>query len=477
MAAETEVVLAPAHVHRSPPTPMTPGSIAIANLAANSQPCGMTADGQQILQLRNGAKVVITGYRADGAPIYAYADDPSRIIVGVDASGTPIFAACPINGKDASGCPIYGDAPSSGTATKSACSSERATPEQISSDMHASGDSGQIVIGMDASGNPIYGEPGVQLSAIHADATGQLNAAGQDVFVLADGTRVVVVGKTASGDPVYALADDPLCLVTGIDANGAPLIVNRSTIAGGRSHAGNSSTRASIRQELSGMTSESRLSAPTGVPGTPGSCTATLEPGTVPPPQVVVSEDGTKRYVFSTVPGAEPLEVAHQAVIATRDDGTPIFAAGTVLGFTADGAAIVADGRGGTYKDCTIGKTRVNATAMSAVLKEREGRIRDARLAGVLPRAALFAATMVCLRVSERVPTFLSRAITTSLKTLHLHVCLNGWTSWCCAAVGEVETLVHLGQGIVHMMRNWNCSIASWFLLAVVGRKLSARPL
>ena len=394
----------------------------IANLLARSRPCGTTADGQQILQLHNGARVVVAGYTADGAPIYTDADDPSKVIVGVDASGAPIFSNRHVIGTDASGVPIYGDASDIGLPAQSAYSSAQTisgVPDRTSFDINTSRNSRRSVIGTDASGNPIYVEHGVTLSAVQVAATGQQSAAGQDMFVLADGTHVVVVGRTASGEPIYALADDPRQVIAGLDASGAPVFANRSTsaelslkaslsapfsVASARSHDGNSINKeASFRHQLSVNTSQ--ISVPTAS-GTTESCTTALGPGTLPPPQVVVSGDGTKRYVFSTGPGADPLEVGHQAVIATMDDGTPIFAAGTVLGFTADGAAVVADGRGGTYEDHRLGNARVNTAAVTAVLKDREDRIRDARLAGVVPQATLFTAAMVRVISPDTVTRF-----------------------------------------------------------------------
>lgn len=427
MPAATECAVSAAEVNRYPAEPTTPGPNSIQNLAASGHPCGTTADGHQILQLRNGARVVVAGYRADGSPIYTDADDPSKVIVGVDTSGALIFGNRPITGTDASGAPIYGDTAGTGVPTQSTRSSAQATPgvlDKAPLDISTGGGAGRVVMGMDAAGTPIYGEPGATLCKAQATATGQKNAAGQETFALADGTEVVVVGRTASGSPIYALADDPRQVIAGIDASGTLVFANQSTstdpssktnlstpfsVAGARSHGGNSYNAASIGQELSVNVSQTSVHAALGAT----ECyVGPLEPGTVPPPQVVVREDGTKRYVFPTLPGAEPLEVGHQAVIATTDDGTPIFAAGTVLGFTADGAAVVANGRGGTYEDNTLGNTRVNAAAVSAVLNEREARVRDARLAGVVPQAALFAAAMVRAIRSRHHATFPIQAVT-----------------------------------------------------------------
>lgn len=356
-------------------TPTTPISSAIARIAALAQPCGMTDDGKQILQLGNGVRVMIVGYNADGSPIYADASDPTRVITGVDASGQPMFSLSPVAGPG-----DWNASPQSPAHTGIVSEMSRTSFPMP---------------GLDPSRASLPSEPG---SSIRARPTGQRNAAGQEVFVLGDGTRVVITGKTANGEPIYALADDPLQIISGLDTSGAPMFVSKcpsSTRCVGRE------ASAIPSSPLSGVRSHSREGSLKGSRGdTPvsgldgsGICTAPIQAGTVPAPQVVVAEDGTKRYIFSSEPGVEPLEVGPEAVIATRNDGSPIFAANTVMGFTADGAAIVADGRGGTFEDSALGNVRVNTSSTRAVMKQREARIRSARQMGVLPQASLFTAT------------------------------------------------------------------------------------
>lgn len=119
--------------------------------------------------------------------------------------------------------------------------------------------------------------------------------------------------------------------------------------------------------------------------------------GTMPDVTETVREDGTVVYTAGHAPDGSSVEISADAVVGRLADGTPVFAEGTVVGFTEDGVAIVADGFGGTREDRHAGGTRIDAAAIAVVMGVLAARVQAARAAGLLPSATAFLVPVVRL--------------------------------------------------------------------------------
>lgn len=117
--------------------------------------------------------------------------------------------------------------------------------------------------------------------------------------------------------------------------------------------------------------------------------------GAMPDVVEVVREDGTVVYTAGRALDGTAIEIAADAIVGRLADGTPVFAEGTVVGFTEDGVAIVADGFGGTREDRHTGGACVDAAAMAVVMGVLAARVQAARDAGLLPSAAEFMVPVV----------------------------------------------------------------------------------
>lgn len=160
----------------------SPGGVMPRPAAVASTPCGVTADGREVHRLDDGTEVVVAGRNADGSPIFVMKDHPGQLVIGVDADGRPVLAPLP---------------------------------------------AGQVIVGVDASGRPVLA---AQPPPVAAAPTGQRTGRGEDIFLLADGTQVIVAGHREDGTPIYARADDPEMVVTGVDASGAPVCIAREVV-------------------------------------------------------------------------------------------------------------------------------------------------------------------------------------------------------------------------------------------------------
>lgn len=130
---------------------------------------------------------------------------------------------------------------------------------------------------------------------------------------------------------------------------------------------------------------------------------APLLAGAMPDVLEVVREDGAVVYAAGRAPDGTAIEITAQAIVGRLADGTPVFAEGTVVGFTEDGVAIVADGFGGTREDRHAGGVRVDASAIATVMSVQAARVQAARDAGLLPSAAEFVVPGVRARARSRV--------------------------------------------------------------------------
>lgn len=136
-----------------------------------------------------------------------------------------------------------------------------------------------------------------------------------------------------------------------------------------------------------------------------------LVAGAMPEVAEVVHEDGTVVYAVGTAPDGTAIEVPAEAVVGRLADGTPVFAEGTVVGFTEDGIAIVADGFGGTREDRHAGGPRVDAAAVASVMGAGAARVQAARDAGYLPSPAEFVTPVVrAPSLCAAVPASVARA-------------------------------------------------------------------
>lgn len=160
----------------------TPGGTMPRPAAVASTPLEVTADGREIHVLEDGTEVIVAGRNADGSPVFVLKDNPGQLVMGVGADGRPILAPLP---------------------------------------------AGQVVVGVDASGRPVLAAAAPPVAAA---PTGQRTERGEDIFLLADGTEVIIAGRREDGSPIYARADDPTMVVTGVDASGAPVCVAREVV-------------------------------------------------------------------------------------------------------------------------------------------------------------------------------------------------------------------------------------------------------
>lgn len=155
-----------------------PGGTMPQPAAVASTPVGVTADGREVHVLEDGTEVIVAGRNADGSPMFVLKDNTGQLVMGISEDGRPILAPVP---------------------------------------------AGQVVVGVDAGGRPVLAAAAPP--PVAAAPTGQRNERGEDIFLLADGTEVVIAGRREDGSPIYARADDPTMVVTGIDASGAPVCV------------------------------------------------------------------------------------------------------------------------------------------------------------------------------------------------------------------------------------------------------------
>eukprot|EP00892_Ulva_mutabilis_P009077 jgi/Ulvmu1/6541/UM003_0175.1 len=399
----------------SSPTGALPHTAAVA-----STPSGTSADGHEIHRLNDGTEVLVIGRNPDGTPVFVLKDNPGQVVMRVDSAGRPVLAALP---------------------------------------------GGQPVMGVDARGQPVFA---AQPPPAAAAPTGRLTAGGEEVYLLADGTEVMVVGQRADGSPIYARADDPTMVVAGVDASGAPVCVAREVVgtnadgspvygelpasalssapSGARERAGSGlrwaaaggdGPCAGLERRVQADGTEvfvigyaadgTEITVPVDTPlewsesGAPmlagveigaaqpaaGSrrtaaatrslsrkasrrAAAPLVAGAMPDVAEVVRADGSVGFTAGRAPDGTVIEVAAEAVVGRLADGTPVFAEGTVVGFTEDGVAIVADGFGGTREDRHAGGMRMDSAAVAAAMTAGAARVQAARAAGYLPSATAF---------------------------------------------------------------------------------------
>lgn len=161
----------------SPPAGALPRTSAVS-----STPAGVDAEGREVYRLEDGTEVLVAGHNADGSPIFVLKDSPDQVVMRMNSRGRPVLAPLSM---------------------------------------------AQHVMGMDASGRPVLAS---QPPPAAAAPTGRRTERGEEVFLLADGTEVIVAGHRADGSPIYARADDPTMVVAGLDASGTPVCVARDVV-------------------------------------------------------------------------------------------------------------------------------------------------------------------------------------------------------------------------------------------------------